>query len=556
MKFLVTSFTCLFSLTLVAQWNPNTSMNTPIAIQSGKQNDARIMEDNSGGAFIAWKDARISNLNPDIYIQRVDAAGFSLWALNGVVLCDDTSDQSTPNIVSDMRGGAIVSWSDRRNNGERDVYAQRISGNGIVQWTSNGVPVATKPMREHNEKIISDDAGGAIIVWEQFDTINFLWDVWAQRIDSNGIRVWQQGGIPVVIASSNKINPKLQKDKKGGAIITWQDFRNGMDYDIYAQRMSATGTRMWGTSGVAVTSVSGPQINPKIDPDSSSGGVYIAWQDVRNGMDYDIYCQRIDSNGTAIWSASGISVCNSVFNQSAVDILSNSQTNGLILTWKDSRSGNEDIYAQRISTTGTPLWQLNGKLIATSPYAQINPNICSDGMDGAIITWQDSTVNDWDVYAQKINSAGQTQWQANGVVVSDAIEIQSHPKNIPDGNGGSIFVWQDKRSGFYDIYCHHIYFDGTNVGMNETSETKNLSAYPNPFQNEFQITFHLNSNEEVETTLFSADGRKVNTSGTGRHFLESGEQTIQIFTNNLPAGVYFLRVKNSTADRVVKLLKQ
>ena len=209
MKFLVTSFTCLFSLTLVAQWNPNTSMNTPIAIQSGKQNDARIMEDNSGGAFIAWKDARISNLNPDIYIQRVDAAGFSLWALNGVVLCDDTSDQSTPNIVSDMRGGAIVSWSDRRNNGERDVYAQRISGNGIVQWTSNGVPVATKPMREHNEKIISDDAGGAIIVWEQFDTINFLWDVWAQRIDSNGIRVWQQGGIPVGIASSDRKSTRL-----------------------------------------------------------------------------------------------------------------------------------------------------------------------------------------------------------------------------------------------------------------------------------------------------------------------------------------------------------
>lgn len=62
-----------------------------------------------------------------------------------------------------MNGGVIAAWSDRRNDGERDIYAQRVSANGEVQWTTNGVPIASKSIREHNEKIASDDNGGAYI---------------------------------------------------------------------------------------------------------------------------------------------------------------------------------------------------------------------------------------------------------------------------------------------------------------------------------------------------------------------------------------------------------
>jgi hypothetical protein len=74
-----------------------------------------------------------------------------------------------------MNSGAIVAWSDWRSGIERDVYAQRINSSGLVQWTTDGVAVADKPIREHNEKIISDDHGGAIIVWEQQDNFG-QWD--------------------------------------------------------------------------------------------------------------------------------------------------------------------------------------------------------------------------------------------------------------------------------------------------------------------------------------------------------------------------------------------
>ena len=88
-----------------------------------------------GGSFIAWKDYRSGSSDPDIYIQYLNFSGVAQLTLNGVYLCYNSSDQSSPSITSDMNGGAIVAWPDWRSGIELDVYAQRINSTGIVQWT-------------------------------------------------------------------------------------------------------------------------------------------------------------------------------------------------------------------------------------------------------------------------------------------------------------------------------------------------------------------------------------------------------------------------------------
>ncbi|HTP79121.1 MAG TPA: hypothetical protein VMM57_01815, partial [Bacteroidota bacterium] len=54
----------------------------------------------------------------------------------------------------------------------------------------------------------------------------------------------------ICTATNNQDSPTIVSDGSGGAIITWEDHRNGTDNDIYAQRINAAGTPQWTSNGV------------------------------------------------------------------------------------------------------------------------------------------------------------------------------------------------------------------------------------------------------------------------------------------------------------------
>src|SRR4029078_8529916 len=115
------------------------------------------------------------------------------------------------------------------------------------------------------------------------------------------------------------------------------------DYDIYSQRINASGVAQWTAQGVAVCSFAGTQNNPKVKPDGSSGAI-IAWVDKR-GAAHDVYAQRLNASGAPQWTANGMVICNAAGSQSALAVTA-SGISGAIISWKDQRSGTyEDIYA-------------------------------------------------------------------------------------------------------------------------------------------------------------------------------------------------------------------
>src|SRR5262249_1847970 len=125
---------------------------------------------------------------------------------------------------------------------------------------------------------------------------------------------------------------------------------------------------------------------------------------------------------------------------------------GAIVTWMDGRSGNSDIYAQRGTALGVPLWTANGVALCTAAGAHQAPTIGSDGAGGAIVAWSDNrSGTDYDIYAQRVNSAGEPQWPANGVVVCAAPNLQATPTMVTDGAGGAIVTWNDYRFPSTDI---------------------------------------------------------------------------------------------------------
>ena len=310
-----------------AQWNSSAAINTAVSIQPNDQQDVHIVTDGKNGAIMTWLDFRndVTQAAGDIFAQRINRDGYNLWTGDGVAVCTDTADQTAPAITESDNSGAIVAWTDLRN-GNRDIYAQKIDSSGVVQWTTNGVAVSVKSASQQNVHIISDVAGGAIIVWE--DSVNGAFDIYAQRISNTGSAMWTSGGVIICNAVFAQINPKIIPDDAGGAIITWQDFRNSTDYNIYTQKINSSGVAQWTANGVGVCVIGGTQSNPKLRGDGS-GGAIIVWQDKRFGLNFDVYAQRVNSAGTVQWTGNGVVICNAADNQSAID-LTNEGINGAL----------------------------------------------------------------------------------------------------------------------------------------------------------------------------------------------------------------------------------
>jgi hypothetical protein len=85
--------------------------------------------------------------------------------------------------VSDENGGAIIIWEDSRS-GNKDPYAQRINASGVVQWQTDGFVFGSGAGDANDLDITPDGTGGAIVTWS--DDRNGNDDVFAQHIDRGG----------------------------------------------------------------------------------------------------------------------------------------------------------------------------------------------------------------------------------------------------------------------------------------------------------------------------------------------------------------------------------
>jgi hypothetical protein len=439
------------SVSVVVLWAKENPENVAIDTAAGDQYDIALISDDSGGAIMAWTDKRSGN--SDIYVQRVNSTGVPQWAADGVAISTVSGDQYGPTLISDGSGGAIMAWTDNRS-GNSDIYAQRVNSSGVVQWTVDGVAISTAASIQASPKIISDGSGGAIITW--YDDRGGNYDIYAQRVNSTGVPQWAADGAAISTAANSQYKPTLISDGLGGAIITWTDDRSG-NYDIYAQRVNSSGAVQWTADGAAISTAADSQNEPTLISDGS-GGAIITWYDNRSGNP-DIYAQRVNSSGAVQWTADGAAISTASGEQYEPCLISDG-SGGALITWFDYRSGDWDIYAQRVNSSGIVQWTADGVAISVAADEQSYPQIVSDGSGGAIITWQDYRDGGYDIYAQRVNSSGAAQWPADGAAISTASGDQKNPELVSDGSGGAIILWFDNRSGNYDIYAQGVSASG------------------------------------------------------------------------------------------------
>jgi hypothetical protein len=447
----------------MAQWTSNTVLNTAVGVSPNNKENVAMVSDGAGGAIIVWEENASAPTSRDIIAQRIDASGNVTWHASGVVVSAAVGDQRFPTMTADGLGGAIIVWYDGRDT-ETHIYAQRLDAGGQIQWAVDGLPLCTAPGNQWDPVIVGDGSGGAIIVWYEarFDTAA---DIFAQRISAGGTVQWTANGVPLCTARNGQVAPVIIEDDAGGAVVSWMDFRNGV-VEVFSQRISHAGLTLWQADGVRLCDVSDFQYWPTMTNDGS-GGAIVTWQDFRAAMISDIYAQRISGVGVNQWSPSGVGICTAADYQYRPQIIADGAL-GAILSWYDYRNGvNADIYAQRVSSLGASLWTPNGVLICGAPNDQHFPSIVKDGRGGAVIGWQDRRGGaNADIYAQQCNSSGVLGFPIDGIAVSTAVNVQQLPRLVSNFSGGTILAWEDGRTGTrQDIFAHRIVLANTDASF-------------------------------------------------------------------------------------------
>ncbi len=552
-----------------ADWPTSPTVNVPICTSPGLQLIPSVASDLAGGVIIAWYDQR--GVDFDVYAQHVFASGAldPAWPLNGRLVCNAAGNQSSPKVVSDGAGGVIVAWQDSRAGTASDIYAHHLRGDGALDpaWSANGLAVCTAAGVQSSIAIVGDAAGGALLLWR--DTRNDT-DLYAMRVLASG-QVdpgWPANGLAVASGAGAQLFPNVVSDRHGGMLLAWQDFRNGPTPDIYAQHLLVNGTLPagWTVNGVAVCNAAEAQQFPSVDYDGA-GGALVGWEDLRNGVTTDIFVQHVRANGTMdpTWPANGAVACAAGGNQTRARVATDA-AGGLFVGWTDARAGSiPALYAQHVLANGSldPAWPAADLAFCPVFGSHLGLTFMADGTGGVLAVWDDAR-SGLDVYASHMLASGSVDplWPLTGRAVSTATQGQNAGgAAIPDGSGGLIVAWSDTRAIAVtnnDIYAQRVQANGQLGGsvldapVGPVGALELAALAPTPSRSgRFGMRYSLPRGGDVSFALLDVSGRLLASRELG--WQPAGAHAFEWDLGlRVPPGLHFVRLGFGPQTRTVR----
>lgn len=321
-----------------------------ICVEPNFQDDFTAISDGNGGVIVVWEDWRAGN--QDIYAQKLSSEGNYIWEENGTAVYKGEGDQYDPAIISDGDGGAFIVWWDISSTPDWNIFAQRIDNKGRLAWDSP-ISVCSAQGNQGAPAIVTDGNGGAFCIWADYrNDPSFLTtaQLYAQHLTADGKTLWTKDGIPINELTANQQQHNCVSDGKGGFIVTWWDDRD-IFADIYAQRVNADGIILWDKMGIPICIEGGMQQNPMLVTDGI-GGAIAYWidfrEDIGNTTEDAIYAQRINADGKVLWKENGVPICAAKKEQISPQAISVG-TGSAIVVWSDARGKDHDIYIHRVN---------------------------------------------------------------------------------------------------------------------------------------------------------------------------------------------------------------
>ncbi|MBX3011017.1 MAG: hypothetical protein KF832_05895 [Caldilineaceae bacterium] len=289
-----------------------------------------------------------------------------------------------------------------------------------------------------SSRVVGAENPVVYVVWQ--DLRHDSGDIYAQKLSTQGQRLWTHDHrVNSDDGAALQFDPTAVVDQAGNLLVVWVDDRNG-NHDLYAQRLTPDGEPLWAedlrVQAEEGTAAQGAPVLAATDADLT----VVAWHDNREG-DYNIYLQLLDANGTRQWESDlRANQDQSMTAQTDPNVALSG--NGIItVAWLDQRVGNGDIYLQRFSSQGTPLWPQEVRVNQPTEPSENRPALAVVTSGLTIVGWLNAA--DSHLYFQGVDQQGQRRWhnalRANQL--DQPANAERTPALLPWGNS-LIIAWE------------------------------------------------------------------------------------------------------------------
>ncbi|MBI5647522.1 MAG: T9SS type A sorting domain-containing protein [Ignavibacteriae bacterium] len=196
---------------------------------------------------------------------------------------------------------------------------------------------------------------------------------------------------------------------------------------------------------------------PQLCPDGR-GGALVVWSDRRDSDLWQMYAQRVGSAATPLWQPLGVRLSLAA---------AGSQSNASIVTGSDAThyvvwQGSASLYLQRLDSTGTALWAQGGiRIPRSTPESDFEPVLHPHPDGGVVLAWRDN----YSPVVQRVSADGRLLWGPKGIRLSPRrafVETEEFDV-VDDGFGGVFACWTEpsSRAEPSQSYVQHISRSGT-----------------------------------------------------------------------------------------------
>ena len=397
-----------------------------------------LATDQAGGAFILFKSRRGKDSHVNLYLQHINQKGRPLLAANGVPICPQPANQAHAKQHFNTEVGLYVAWEEKRDGAHNDIFVQLVNDRGEPLWSPNGVRVSTSQRDKSNLQVLRDGSDGLSVFWEEADPLLNTRRIFGQRLSPTGERLWYDTGRPMLRPKGRQQGVQPAWAPGGHFILLWEDFRDSPSGELYVQKFDSSGAAVWHTGGRALRrSDIVRQRHPVVYGDGF-GGVLCAYEGVRKSGDQAVLLLRVTRHGTLKYHKL---VTLTTDDQNSPQIYQKGSR--AVVVWQDQTDESTAHRLQMFNLrTGERVWRVTGYPISVGNTKQLEPQLVLSSVYGnLVLAWLEDTPAGQELFTQKIGRNMDKQWKATDIRLSERGEDLFDFSLVEDERGGAWYVW-------------------------------------------------------------------------------------------------------------------